>query len=50
MPQSRQSRQPQTLASIGRQLSRALKNEDAKPHAVDELLWQPHAQKKPTRS
>lgn len=39
MPQSRQSRQPQTLASIGRQLSRAVKNEKAKPHAVDELLW-----------
>lgn len=39
MPTSRQSRQPETLASIGRQLSRALKNEGAKPHAVDELLW-----------
>lgn len=39
MPKSRQSRQPETLASIGRQLSRAVKNEDATPHAVDELLW-----------
>jgi HEAT repeat protein len=39
MPKSRQSRQPQTLATIGRQLSRALKNEATNPHAVDELLW-----------
>jgi HEAT repeat protein len=39
MSQSRQSRQPQTLASIGRQLSRVVKDEVAKPHAVDELLW-----------
>jgi hypothetical protein len=38
MPQSRQSPQPQTLASIERQLSRVVKNEVAKPHAVDELL------------
>ena len=39
MPKSRQSRQPETLASIGRQLSHVLKNEAAKPHEVDELLW-----------
>lgn len=39
MPKSRQFRKPETLASIGRQLSRALKNEGAKPDAVDELLW-----------
>lgn len=39
MPKSRQSRQPETLASIGRQLSHVLKNESAKPREVDELLW-----------
>ena len=39
MPRNRQSRQPQTLNSIGRQLSHAQKNESAKPYAVDELLW-----------
>jgi HEAT repeat protein len=38
MPTTRQSRQLPTLASIARQLSRAQKNENAKPYAVDELL------------
>lgn len=39
MPKSRQSQPPETLTSLGRKLSRAKKEEDAKPHAVDELLW-----------
>src|SRR5262245_27554306 len=50
MRQNRQSHQPQTLASIGRQLTRVAKNEVAEPHLVDELLWaaasvdaEPHA-------
>lgn len=39
MRQNRQSHRPQTLASIGRQLTRVSKNEAAEPQLVDELLW-----------